>query len=877
MQDQRPPRLIMRFFRWFCHSELRRYVEGDLEELYQERLMTYGKGKANRKFFWDVLLLFRPGIIGFTKGNYSINNYGMFKNYLKVGARNLWKDRFYTSINLIGLSIGLSFSFLVLLLVKYEFSFENFYEDGARTFRVGVTYDIGGKVDSYGNAPRPLGPAMLEEFPEVVQYTRARGVNGLDEHYANLKYDQQYFRTDNIFVVDSTFIEVFDVEFVHGSRLQALNRPNAVVLSESLAARIFGESDPLGQEIEISENGRKLEVTGVFKDIPSNTHLPYEALVAWHSYYDPSINTSWYGRHVYTYVRLQRSDQANSVVDRFPLIFDKYMSERFNRMNGRVSLIVQPIDQIHLKSNLTWEPNQNGDLASVYVLLAIGVFLVVIAQVNYLNLSLARSSLRKKEISVRKVVGASKTNISSQFIVETLLFTFLALLISLFIIKLLYGEFISVSGVDVGPFQPTHLLAFVLISMSLGLLVSLYPALILSGMRLVDGLKSRSRSSRESGRLQKILVILQFTISTIVILFTFVVKNQLTYVANKDLGFDQQNVIVFPLEDSVLSNRSQLIKERVKAISGVIDASFALNRPGMDLNHTIVSVEDNGEYNSVGSQFMIVDHDFQKTIGMEIIEGRPFIIGSAKDADESIMINEAAKEKFGWQDGALGKKLYTSTDENGNPFYVNTIAVVKDFNVGSLHTKIEPIVIIYNHERGNQLLVKSNSQNRANVVEEISRLLNAYNPKIPVKHQFLEQELDRLYADERRLSKSMTYLSALTIVISVMGFIGLLSFSISQREKEIGIRKVLGADISGVMIMFYKEIFILILIAQIFAVPVNYYLSDQWLSSFEYRSFLNPYQIGTALLAIIVLSLLTLGFQIVKVAYMNPVDVIKDE
>ncbi len=877
MQEQRPPRLIMRFFRWFCHPELRRFVEGDLEELYQERLAEHGRVKANRKFLWDVLLLLRPGIIGFTKGYYSNNNYDMFKNYLKIGVRSLWKDRFYTSINLFGLSIGLAFSFLVLLLVNYEFSFENFYKEKDKVFRVGITYDVGGKVDSYSNTPRPLGPAMKQEFPEVVEFTRARGVNGLDEHFANLKFDEQYFRSDNIFVVDSTFFDVFDLELLRGNTKQALNRPNAIVLSETLARSIFGDSDPLGKELEILENGKKLEVTGIFQDIPNNTHLPYDALVSWHSYYPQQDNLIWYGRHIYTYVKLQQSDQAQNLLDRFPSLFDKYMAERFEQMNGTASLIIQPITDVHLKSDLIWEPNRNGDLASVYVLLAIGIFLVVIAQVNYLNLSLARSSLRKKEISVRKVVGASKQNISSQFVIETLLFTFLAFLISLVIIKLVYTKFLNISNVDVAPFQLNYVLIFGAATITMGLLVSIYPALVLSGMKLVDGLKSRSKSSRESVHLQKGLVILQFAISTIVILFTFVVKNQLDFVMNKDLGFDKQNIAVFPLEDSVLSNRSELIKERVKGISGVVTASFSLNRPGIDLNHSIANVEDGGEFNAVGTQFMIIDHDFQETIGMELIEGRPFIKGSVKDSEESILINEAAKEKFGWQNGAIGKKLYIQTDADGNPILVNTIGVIKDFNVGSLHTKVEPIIIIYNYRQGNQLLVKLEPNNRVEVVEEINDLINEYNPNIPVKARFLEGEIDRLYTDEDRLSKSMTYLSALTIVISVLGFIGLLSFSIAQREKEIGIRKVLGAKVSSVTFLFYKEILLLILIAELVAIPINYYVSGQWLDSFEYRATLGAFQIGVILMAIILLSLATMAFQIIKVAFMNPVEVIKDE
>jgi len=876
-QGNDPPKLIMRFFRWFCHEELRNSVEGDLIELYQERHQTYGRSRANWRFFIDVLLLLRPGIIGFSNNIFTHFRYSMFKNHFKVGLRNLWKDRFYAAINLFGLSIGLSFSFLVLLLVKHEMSYEHFYDDRDTIFRLGMDYNIGGQEDRYSNVPRPLGPAFKEEFPELVNYTRMGGVNGLTEHKAHLEHEERTFVTDKIFAVDSTFFDVFDTELLRGEPELVLNRPNTMVISSSLAATIFGNDDPIGQEIEVLENGKRLEVTGVFEDVPASTHMAYDALVSWHGYFDERQNNFWYGRHVYTYIRLQDKEQLQPLVDKFPAFFDKYMSETFERLNGTADLIMQPISEIHLTSDLNWEPYKNGDLTSVYILLAIGIFLVVIAEVNYLNLSLARSSLRKKEISIRKVIGATKVNISGQFIVETILFTFLAFALSLVILKVIESEFTLLAGVNVNPFETGHLMAFLAITLILGLIVSVYPALILSGVRLVEGLKGRSKTSRKSGRLQRLLVIFQFAVSTMVILFTFVVKNQLDYVLNMDLGFKKENLAVFELKDSVQINRIGLIKERIKGVGGVNAASFAYNRPGVDLNHSVFNVENEGEYNNVGSQFMQIDEDFTNTVGLELVEGRSFIKGSAKDANESVIINEAARVKFGWGDLAVGKKLFLSQGAQGEPLMLNVVGVFKDFNIGSLHTGIEPIVAFYNNQAGDQILVRMSSNKQQATTEEINQILNDFNPTIPASYHFVELELDRLYSDERRLSVSMTYLSVLTIIISVLGFIGLLSFSITQREKEIGVRKVLGANVRGVTLLFYKEILLLIVIAQAMAVPVNYYLSTQWLSSFEYQVFPGLLEFGLVLGGIIVLSLGTMGFQIVRVAFMNPAKVIRDE
>lgn len=872
-----PPRLIMRFFRWFCHEELRSFVEGDLIELYQERLEASGRWRANWRLFIDVLLLLRPGIIGFSNSLITFFRYSMFKNHFKVGLRNLWKDRFYSAINLFGLSIGLSFSFLVLLLVKHEMSYEHFYDDQETIFRLGVDYNIGGQEDQYSNVPRPIGPTFKEEFPELVSYTRVGGVNGLTTHTAHLEFKERTFVSEKIFAVDSSFFDVFDTELLRGQPKTVLNRPNTVVLSSSMAATIFGNKDPIGKEIELLENGKLLEVTGIFEDIPANTHLPYDALVSWLGYTDESQNHFWFGRHVYTYIRLQDKNQVQSLLNKFPAFYDKHMSETFERLNGTADLIVQPISDIHLTSKLNWEPYKNGDLTSVYILLAIGIFLVVIAEVNYLNLSLARSSLRRKEISVRKVIGATKSNISGQFVVETMLFTCMAFGISLVILRLIESEFAALSGVNVMPFDTGHLITFLGITLMLGLIVSIYPSLILSGVRLVEGLKGRSKTSRKSGRLQRLLVIFQFAVSTMVILFTFVVKNQLDFVLNKDLGFQKENLAVFELQDSVQTNRIGLIKERIRGVGGVNAVSFSHNRPGVDLNHTVFNVESEGGYTNVGSQFMQIDEDFVNTVGLEILEGRSFIKGSEKDFNESVMINEAAIAKFGWGDRAIGRKLYLSQGGGNEPAILNVVGVFKDFNVGSLHTGIEPMIAFYDNNDGDQVLVRMSSNGQSATIAEIEQILNSYNPNIPAAYQFVEVELDQLYTDERRLSESMTYLSALTIIISVLGFIGLLSFSITQREKEIGVRKVLGANVAGVTMLFYKEILILIVIAQVMAVPVNYYLSSKWLNSFEYQVFPGILEFGLVLGAIILLSLGTMGFQIIRVAFMNPAKVIRDE
>lgn len=876
-KDIKPPWLVMKFFRWFCSWELQQYVEGDLIELYQERVNEKGRFIANWNFLVDVILLFRPGIIGFAKEFYSNNNTDMIRNYLKVGARNLWKDRFYTGINLFGLSVGLAFSFLVLLLVSYEFSYENFYQNKDVVKRLGVHYNIGGKEDTYSNVPRPLAPTLKEEFPEIEHFTRVSGMNGLETHKANFNYNEVFFKSKDVFIVDSTFFNVFETELLEGDSKTVLNRPNTMVLSESLAKKIFGGTNPIGKSIEVVESARKFEITGVFEDVPSNTHLPFDALVSWNGYYDEELNSRWYGAHVYSYVKLRKAHQASNLIERFPDFFDTHMKHLFDQINGSAELVVQNIEDIHLKSDLTWEVNQNGDLTNVYVLMAIGIFLVLIALVNYLNLSLARNSLRKKEISVRKVIGASRYNISGQFLIETLLFTTLAFTFSLLIVKLIYSEFQSVAGVDVFPFSVDHLLIFAGVTLSLGILVSIYPSAILSSIRLVEGLKGRTKSTRESGRLQQGLVILQFAISTIVILFTFVVRNQLDYMSNVDLGFEKDNVVVFQLEDSVLSANSELIKERVKTVAGVSDASFSSDRPGVDLNHTFLNVEDNGQYKAVGSQFMEVDHDFTNTIGLQVLEGRSFIKGSVQDGDFSFMINETAKGRFGWEEGAVGKKMYLANDDEGNPIYMTAIGVFKDFNIGSLHTAVQPVAILYNRDFGDQMLVRLSSGDNRMAVTDIEGIINEFSPKLPVAHDYLALELDRLYSHEKRLSKSMAYLSVLTIVISALGFIGLLSFAISKRQTEIGVRKVLGASVGDVTFLFYKQILVLILIAELIAIPVNQFISNQWLNSFQYRSFPSFIELGLVLLVIIVLSLGIMGFQVLKVAFMNPVDVIKEE
>jgi len=582
----------------------------------------------------------------------------MFNNYVKIAIRNLMRKKFYSVINIIGLSIGITCSLLIFLFIQSELSYDKHYEDAENIYRLGVEYNIGGKLDRYCNMPRPIGTNLKKLFPEIIEYTRLCGVNGLRTHKAMIEYGNNKIRCENIFAADSSFFRVFSNEFISGNPEDALDKPDSIVLTESLAKKIFGTLEATGRTVKI-DNDYEMNVVAVIKDNPGRSHMAYEAIVPWNMVYREGEENVWYGWHVYTYVKLPDGYPVKNFETKFPEFYDEYMTETFERIDGSCKIITQPLKSIHLTSNLTWEAYPNGNIINIYIFSIIAVFLLIIACINYMNLATARSACRGMEVGLRKVFGSYRASIIWQFITESIIIAMLATILAVGLAELVLPLFntLIVDNVEINFIKdPAYILGLLVLSLFVGFFAGIYPAFYLSAFEPVQVLKGKLAKGLRGVSLRKILIVVQFNISIALIIGTLIVLQQISFAKNKELGFSKENMMVISVKDTLVNSQIPIIMEEFLSNPDILAAATSYNLPGVELNHTTVNVEnDEGGYDPVGCQFMQIDYDFADLLELKFVEGRNFDREIEKSAYQSILINEAAVKKFGWKGDALEK------------------------------------------------------------------------------------------------------------------------------------------------------------------------------------------------------------------------------
>ncbi|MEQ9426583.1 MAG: ABC transporter permease [Cyclobacteriaceae bacterium] len=807
----------------------------------------------------------------------------MHRYNFKIALRNLLKHPGYSFVNIAGLAVGIMVSFMIYLYIDFETSFDEFYPNQKRIFRVAAHYNVGGQEDDYCNVPRPMAPAFKVDYPEVEAFTRMRGVNGLTQHRAILNYDENYVESSQIFVVDSTFFDVFQQPLIEGNPKTCLAQPTSLVLSESLAETIFGDQPAIGQLIKLENRLENFEVTGIFKDLPENTHMPYDALVSWNNYYPPGSNNSWFGRHVYSYVLLDSPEKSQQLIAKFPDFFDKYMAETFEQINGEASLILQPLNSIHLNSSMVWEAYQNGNKATIYIFSAVAFFLLIIAIINYVNLTTARAATRAKEVGVRKAIGAGKTSIAWQFLAESILVAtgaFLLALLSGFLLSPIFSELLGFN-LNTEFIASGSILRLLLLSLGIGIVSGWYPSLVLSAYKASEVLKGRYVQNVKGAGLRKGLVLIQLTTSVFVIIGTLIVLSQVSYLRDKDLGFNKENVLVAHLRDTSLQRKIKPVINKLNELPQVKNVASSFNLLHNELNHTIVNAEQSdGTYNQLGCQFMIVDKNMFDLLEMQISQGRNFNSNSEADLSNALMVNEAAVKKFGWGSDPIRKKVHFGENPDGEIEYLNTIGVVKDFNLGSLHFGVEPILIFpadLNQSGGPWLFVKLESTNLNLALEEVQKAINDFQPKVPSEYQFMSQDFMGLYAKEQNLIDMLGYFSIVVITLSCLGLLGLVSFTTTQKSKEIAIRKVLGARVPNLVLKVSGSFIVLTIISNILAWPLAFWVMSGWLDNFAYRIEIETLHFILAAAVSLLIVVLTIANHSIRVALASPVKSLKDE
>ncbi len=803
----------------------------------------------------------------------------MLKNLLTIAFRNLRKYKLYTTLNILGLAVGLSGSFLIFLFVQNELSYDRHFENEANIYRLGVEYDFSGKIDQFCNLARPVAVKMKEDYPQIVAYTRMVGLNHLTTHKAAFERQNNQIQSNQVFYADSTFFQVFDHQILAGDPATALVEPNSIVLTQTLARNIFGQEDPLGQQLRV-DGGSLMTVTALLADQPGPTHMPFEALVSWSTQYQEGENDIWLGRHVYSYVLLQEGTDPTILIDGFSDFFSKYMAATFQQAGGSAKLLIQPLKTIHLDSNLTWEAYPNGNRATVRIFSVIALFLLLIAVFNYMNLALAQSETRAREVGIRKVVGAGRLSLMGQYLTESVLVAMIALV---FVIGLSYiaapyfnailGQSISINFIK----NPGYLLGLILVTVLAGLVSGIYPSMVLSRFRPAEVLKGAKIKSNQH-LLRKTLVVIQFVVAVSIIIGNLFVRQQINYIQDKELGFNRENIMALEVLDTALSNKMKVLQQEMESLPGVLNSATSPNLPGEELNQTAIFVKDEkGERVPQGVQFMEVDYDFGDLIGMQVIKGRFFDEAFPTDVDQGVMINETAAKTFGWGDDPISKVIDFGENPDGSIDEVKVIGMIRDFHMGSLHNAIQPVVLFLPFRPVNKLFLKLHGQNLEQNITQIEQKWASFGSAFPLEYTFLDQSLADQYLAETKLLKLLGYFALLTIFISSLGLFGLISLSAARRKKEVSIRKILGSSIQKIFLLLSKEFILLVLLANLLAWPLAFFGIRKWLESFAYSIDINLFPFLLAAVLSVIIALATLTYHALRAAFINPVESLQYE
>ncbi len=795
----------------------------------------------------------------------------MLKNLLKVAVRNIVKEKSYSIINILGLTIGITCSIFLLLYIVDELSYDKYHENAENVYRVVSHIKEPDNEFTWAVAQIPMAPALKEKFPEVKDAVRFFGTGR-----TLFRYEDKRFYEEDFYLADSTVFNMFSYDFIEGDPGTALDRPNTVVISSAIARKYFDTENAIGKTLAY-ENGDLLEVTGVIKNVPKNSHFSFDGLISRSS--NPDRQGSWGNFGVFTYIQLPENYNPEDMQPNFKSILEENVVPIFASIGITINYELQKITDIHLHSKIQDEAEGGGDISYIYIFSAIAVFMIIIACINYMNLATARSVRRAKEVGIRKVMGSQRKQLIYQFLSESLILGVVAMLLSLFLVFLLLPFFNDVTGKYISfsyILQPNILLALGAVILIVGILAGSYPAFYLSGFKPVSVLKGKISSQGGNVGLRKTLVVLQFCISIFMLISTLVVYDQLNYMRNKDLGFNKDRLIRIEMPGRDLQATYPALRNLLNSNPMVLSTANSSTSPGNNIGKVIFNVETNdGEMVERGVDFYAADYDYIPTLGMELVEGRNFSREVLTDTAQSVLVNESMVKRMSW-DQPIGKKFNLSNI--GRPEVVKVIGVLKDYHQNSLYSEIEPLIVIFS-KLNYFTYIKIAGENLKEAIKSVERDWKKINPEKPFQYSFLDESFDEQYKADEKRGQIFTIFSILTIVIACLGLLGLASFTTQQRTKEIGIRKVMGSSIQSIVVLVSKEFIILTGLATLLAFAGAYFFLNNWLKTFVYRIELSD-EIGTFLLSAIIamgITLLTVSFHSLKAASINPVNSLRSE
>lgn len=873
-----PPGWCLRFFRWFCHPDLQQPIEGDLSELYEERLKKAGKTKADINFIKDVVLLLRPEIIRPIDGYSKLNNIGMLKNYFKIGVRNINRNRAFSALNITGLSIGMACCVLISIYIKTELSYDTYNSQYDHTYRVLHHLGWGRDVDLNTTIPldeyqvwgcAPVSEAIQDFYPEIKSVFRFTSPNPW-----LVQYEQARYQEDNVIFGDSTAFDIFDWPIVAGNPQTALVAPNSIVLTKALAEKYFGDRNAIGETL-ILDSTAPFQVTAVI-DLPANSHFKFDAMLSMSTFKKmrPGIFDSWGYVDFYTYFTTHPESNVEHMTAAIPDLLNKHEVYKEGYM-----IAFEPLANAYLKSPAGRQPGAVGSLSNIYIFGSVAIFILLIAGINFINLSTSRSVERAKEVAIRKTIGSGRSALVSQFLVETILLTLLASLIAVAMVAVAHPHLELLSGKEL-PIDWLISIEYLILALgftlTVGLLAGAYPAIMFSKFQPVKVLKGSFKNSGEGVWLRKSLVVLQFTLSVMLLVGASVVYNQLDHLRQHELGFDPEQVLVVDYGwDSQVQRNLQRIKAEFAKHPDVKMISASRATPGDFFPNGGSQVEGpSGEMLYESLAIYEVDEDFVPTYQMKMAAGRNYSKDFPTDSTSSLLLNRAAAELFGYANPEdIINKSFDLWGRKGR-----VIGVVENFNYVSLHKDVEPLAMRYSRYYDTSMFsIRMSSQNHSNTLQELEEIWNELVPHRPFLAHFEDEKFNDQYKADERFGMIVATFSGLAILIACLGLFGLTVYSTAQRAKEIGIRKVLGAPIFQIVALLSKDFITLFVISLIISIPLSWYLMSSWLDGFAYRISMGWELFAIAALVTLLISLLTISWKTVSTALANPVQSLKDE
>ncbi|MBN1415750.1 MAG: ABC transporter permease [Bacteroidales bacterium] len=789
----------------------------------------------------------------------------MFVNLIKIAVRYIFKHFGYSLMNILGLTLGITSALFLIIYSANEISYDRYHEKADRIYRVSSKITEPDDQFTWIVAQIPFGPQVAQDYPEVQACVRF-----IDMGRTLFRYENREFNEEKFYYADSTLFDIFTYKVVKGEVKTALEEPNKIILTEKTATRYFGDADPIGKSLKTAE--RTYEVTGIIENVPFNSHFRFDAVASRNNL--PKELGSWGNFGVYTYILFPENTDIKAFEKKMQGMYDKYMKPIFEKLNIKIEYILEPVTRIHLYSTNAGEPEPTGSITYVYIFAIVAVFLVLIAAMNYMNLATARSARRAREVSLRKVVGSGRGPIILQFLSESVIFTIISLVFSLILLSVLLPKFNELAGRSFDLhviYAPVVLLAVFGILIVVGIVGGSYPAFFLSRFSPVTVLKGEITQGTAGSLFRKVLVVIQFTVSVIMIICTLVVFKQLHFMKKMDQGFDQANVVSLQL-DRRLTRKYPVLKHALLENAEIRHVASTNTPIGEGSGKVIFNVETDQGMTQRGVNFAVVDHDFIETLGIKMAEGRDFRKDMPSDTLYAVVVNETFVTRMAWKE-PIGMKVDLG---DSSILRARVIGVMKDYHQTGMYNEVESLMLIY-RELSNVVYIKLSGKNTQETLRFIEATWKDVFPDQPYTYSYLNDRFEGQFKADEKRGMIFTLFTLLAIFIACLGLFGLASYMVEQRTKEIGIRKVLGANKDTILKMIFKDFLTLVAIGIVIAVPIAWYFMNNWLQHYVYRINIRIVLVALAALLTIIITFITISYKAYQASIMNPASLIKTE